>query len=162
MDLSQFAVDGLVVVLVYALVAVVMKPLIEVWLTTTTPAHDPVIKGIAVLLAVCFVFVDHGLPSPSDGHAWILLIVSGIFTGLGALGIHQLPKPTPSSDTAQTSQPQPAPIEHVVTVKVAPSTPEPRVSISGDGPGGVGTGTNIVTVVPPDATPKPETPTPPA
>ena len=150
MDLSQFAVDGLVVVLVYALVAVVMKPLIEVWLTTTTPAHDPVIKGIAVLLAVCFVFVDHGLPSPSDGHAWILLIVSGIFTGLGALGIHQLPKPTPSSDTAQTSQPQPAPIEHVVTVKVAPSTPEPRVSLSGDGSSGVGTGTNVITYATPE------------
>ena len=68
----------------------------------------------------------------------------------------QVEQPAPT----QLQQVQPAPIEHVVTVKVAPSTSEPRVSLSGDGSSGVGTGTNIVTVVPPEATPKPETPTP--
>ena len=140
--------------------------------------HNTIIQATALLLGVVLTCVDVliGHPLPSDGNGYLLLIGSGVMSGLGSIGgYHALtgsatpanavtvipPTKLPEEVLAHVlQQVQPAPIEHVVTVKVAPATPEPRVSLSGDGSSGVGTGTNIVTVVPPDATPKPETPTP--
>ena len=109
MDLSQFAVDSLVVVAVFVCVNLVVKPLIEVWIGQTNVAHDPVIRGLAVLLGVVGVFVDHGFPGPgSGGSAWIGLVLSGILSGLSAIGLFHVASTgnlltgsaSPSSDAA--------------------------------------------------------------
>ena len=167
----NFVVDGTVAALVAVLIQTLFKPLLELWLKPDAPNHDTVVRALALLLGVALLAVDTliGGPWPATGNAWLLLIGSGALSGASAVGIYHLltgsatpanavtvipPTKLPEEVLAHVlQQAQPAP-------KVAPSTPEPHVSLSGDGSSGVGTGTNIVTVVPPDATPKPETPTP--
>src|SRR6185437_11457342 len=87
MDVSQFAVDSPVVVAVFVIINLVFKPIIEVWIGQDNVAHDPLIRGLAVLLGVIGVFVDHGFPSVASGGAWIGLILSGILSGLSSIGL---------------------------------------------------------------------------
>jgi hypothetical protein len=132
MDLSQFALDGLVVVAVFIIISLVVKPILEIWMPPTATAHDPVIRGLAVLIGVVGILLDHGFPASTDGHSWILLIIGGILSGLSAIGaFHTItgsatpanavtvipPTPLPETAVARALQPS-APTEHVVTLKL--------------------------------------------
>lgn len=86
MDPSQFALDSLVVVAVFVIVSLVVKPILEVWVKPDATSHDPLVRGLAVLLGVVGILLDHGFPPSTDGHAWILLIIGGILSGLSAIG----------------------------------------------------------------------------
>lgn len=92
MDLSQFAVDSLVVAAVFILMNLVGKPLIEAFLKPDAPAHDVTVQAVAVLLGVVGIFLDHGFPATSDGHSWLLLVVSGILSGASAIGVYHVTK----------------------------------------------------------------------
>jgi len=114
-DLSQFAIDALVVVAVYVIINLVIKPLLEVWLKPDAPAHDPAIRGLAVALGILGVFLDHGLPPSSSGAAWIGLVVSGILSGLSSVGLYHAATPA-ARTVAQTA---------LVTTNLAPLLPSP-------------------------------------
>ena len=92
MDLSQFAVDSLVVAAVFILMNLLGKPLIEAFLKPDAPAHDVAVQAVAVLLGVVGIFLDHGFPATSDGHSWLLLVVSGILSGASAIGVYHVTK----------------------------------------------------------------------
>ena len=162
MDLSQFAVDSLVVVAVFILMNLIGKPLVEVWLKPDNANHDVVVRATAVVLGVIGIYLDHGFPLTTDGHAWLLLTVSGILSGASAIGVYHVtqsgpastpPAPPTATDiaTALTAALEP------VVARLAPSltavfTPSPLHQAAG-----IAGQVIAVEPLPPDATPKPET-----
>lgn len=105
MDLSQFAVDSLVVAAVFILMNLVGKPLIEAFLKPDSPAHDVTVQAVAVLLGVAGIFLDHGFPATSDGHSWLLLVVSGILSGASAIGVYHVTKTSTGGANSATVSP---------------------------------------------------------
>jgi hypothetical protein len=117
MDLSQFAVDGLVVVAVFIIMNLIGKPLVEVFLKPDAPSHDVVVRGIAVLLGVIGIYLDHGFPATADGHALLLLTVGGILSGASAIGVYHVTQsgsasPTPLAGTFTVSEGVTPPIDY--------------------------------------------------
>jgi uncharacterized membrane protein len=101
MDLSQFAVDSLVVVAVFIIMNLIGKPLIELFLKPDAPSHDVVVRGVAVLLGVIGIYLDHGFPLTTDGHAWLLLTVGGILSGASAIGVYHVTQSGAASTTPE-------------------------------------------------------------
>ena len=185
MDLSLFALDALVVLAIYVIVNLVVKPVAEIWLKPEMPAHDPAIRALAVGLGVAGVFLDHGLPPTSSGSAWIGLVVSGILSGLSSVGLYHAAAPalragaTPllplqgwtTSAAARIVDPQsptPPPAPRPSPVPTPPSAPSGTVTANVTGATfGLGasdwatrTGATggVAPVVPPSPTPPPDPP----
>jgi len=131
-DLSQFAVDSLVVAAVFILMNLLGKPLIEAFLKPDAAGHDVTVQAVAVLLGVVGVFLDHGFPATADGHSWLLLVVSGILSGASAIGVYHVTKTgttgnsAPATPTAADLATAFAAALTPVLARLAPSTPEPE------------------------------------
>ena len=159
----DFPVIGIVAILTGLIVQFLAKPLIEVWVKPEDTNHNTIIQATALLLGVVLTCVDVliGHPLPSDGNGYLLLIGSGVMSGLGSIGgYHALTGSATPANAVTVIPPTKLPEEVLAHVlqqaqpapKVAPSTPEPHVSLSGDGSSGVGTGTNVITYATPEVT----------
>ena len=132
MDLSQFAVDSLVVAAVFILMNLLGKPLIEAFLKPDAAGHDVTVQAVAVLLGVVGVFLDHGFPATADGHSWLLLVVSGILSGASAIGVYHVTKTgttgnsAPATPTAADLATAFAAALTPVLARLAPTPPAPE------------------------------------
>lgn len=79
--------DAVLVALV-AIVVQVVKPVLEIWLAPTNPAHDPVVRLFAMLLGVGLMLLQHGVPR--DGPGWVTVLGYGLGTALAAIGTYHL------------------------------------------------------------------------
>lgn len=123
---TLFAVDTFVVA-VALLLTQGFKSLLELVIKPTDSRHDIIVRVFAALVGVAGIFVDRGMPSAADGHAWIVLVVAGALSGLSATGVYHFmtgsasPAPlTGTFTTAESATPTAADLATAVAAALEP------------------------------------------
>lgn len=171
---STLPADAVLVALVGILVQL-LKPWLELAVPPTNKEHDPLIRLLAVLLAVALILVQRGIPA--DGPAVISLLGYALGTALAAIGAYHLvtgsasptvmasvatgPLPTGAANSALDLPPSPATHpDHTFTYTFPPAgTSAPASPASDTAHVTVSTPTSVTTeTIPAAPSPSPEPP----